>query len=52
MRTFTIAILLLAPLGVFSTASEIQKAVKVPTLAGISVCDAIPIAEAHLWGQS
>jgi sugar lactone lactonase YvrE len=47
MGTITIAVLLLAPLGVLITASEIQEAVKVPTVAGVSACDAIPIAEAH-----
>ena len=47
MRTITIAVLLLAPLGVLSTASEIQDAVKAPTHGDAGTCDAIPIAEAH-----
>ena len=47
MKSTTIAVLLLAPLGVLSTASEIQEAVKAPTHGDAGTCDAIPIAEAH-----
>lgn len=47
MRTITIAVLLLAQLGVPGTASEIQDAVKAPTHGDAGTCDAIPIAEAH-----
>jgi len=47
METITFAVLLLAPLGVLSTASESQEAAKAPAVGGVSACDAIPIAEAH-----
>lgn len=47
MRIINIVVLLLTQLGVISTASGIQEAVKVSTPLGVSACDAIPVAEAH-----
>jgi len=47
MKTIALAALLLVPLGARHAASKSQEAAKVPTVGGISTCDAIPIAEAH-----
>ena len=47
MNSIILITLLLASMGVRCTALEIHEAVKIPSLACVSNCDAVPIAEAH-----
>jgi len=47
LHPITLAALLLAPLGALHAASKSLDAAKAPAHGGVSVCEAIPIAEAH-----
>ena len=47
MNSIILTTLLLASMGVRCTALEIHEAVKIPSLACVSNCDAVPVAEAH-----